>query len=99
MSAAKDAAERVNSAHKRLAEPAINPSVSETKCSQPGCDAVKNPLIPDYSPVQLMTDQALGWYSGDDGEFCPQHIAELVAMGNRQRYTYYQADGTIGATS
>lgn len=26
----------------------------------------------DYTPMQVMTGQPLGWYSGDDGEVCPE---------------------------
>lgn len=26
----------------------------------------------DYSPLQVMTGKPLGWYSGDDGEVCPE---------------------------
>lgn len=25
----------------------------------------------DYNPLQVVTGQPLGWYSGDDGEVCP----------------------------
>lgn len=38
---------------------------------------------PDYTFIQPITGQPLGWYSGDDGEFCPDDIAKLMNMGNR----------------
>jgi hypothetical protein len=31
----------------------------------------------DYNPIQVMTGFPLGWYSGDDGEICPQCMTEL----------------------
>lgn len=100
MSTTDDAAEGVQAAHRRLADVAANPSVSETgaACSQPGCETHRT-TEPEYSAIQAMTGQPLGWYSGDDGEFCPKHIAELMAMGNRRAYNYFNADGTIGATA
>jgi hypothetical protein len=38
---------------------------------------------PDYSPIQAVLRLPLGWYSGDDGEFCPDDIAKIMNMGNR----------------
>lgn len=32
----------------------------------------------DYTPMQVVTGQPLGWYSGDDGEFCPECIEKTV---------------------
>lgn len=32
----------------------------------------------DYSPMQLMTGQPLGWYSGDDGEMCPECMTNMM---------------------
>lgn len=32
----------------------------------------------DYSPVQVMTGQPLGWYSGEDGEVCPEDMEKSV---------------------
>jgi hypothetical protein len=34
----------------------------------------------DYSPVQVITGQPFGWYSGDDGEICPEDM-ELMIRG------------------
>ena len=28
----------------------------------------------DYTPMQMMTGQPLGWYSGPDGEVCPEDM-------------------------
>ena len=32
----------------------------------------------DYNPVQVITGQPLGWYSGDDGEMCPECMTETI---------------------
>ena len=32
----------------------------------------------DYSPVQVITGQPLGWYSGDDGEVCPECMTQMI---------------------
>jgi hypothetical protein len=32
----------------------------------------------DYNPIQVVTGKPLGWYSGDDGEICPEDIAKLI---------------------
>jgi len=72
--------------------------VVEQTCSEHGCTTNRTDE-PDYSPIQAMTGQPLGWYSGDDGEFCPKHIAGLMALGNRQPYRYFEPGGTIGITS
>jgi len=32
----------------------------------------------DYSPVQVITGQPFGWYSGDDGEVCPEDMTKMV---------------------
>lgn len=37
----------------------------------------------DYSPMQVITAQPLGWYSGDDGEVCPECME--ATMPNRYR--------------
>lgn len=33
----------------------------------------------DYSPLQVVTGQPLGWYSADDGEVCPECMTEMIA--------------------
>lgn len=32
----------------------------------------------DYSPLQVVTGQPLGWYSADDGEFCPECMTTML---------------------
>lgn len=32
----------------------------------------------DYSALQVITRQKLGWYSGDDGEVCPEDMERTV---------------------
>ena len=32
----------------------------------------------DYNPLQVVTGQPLGWYSGDDGEVCPECMTRIV---------------------
>jgi hypothetical protein len=34
----------------------------------------------DYNPLQVLTGAPLGWYSGDDGEICPQCLVELMGL-------------------
>lgn len=32
----------------------------------------------DYNPVQVLTGSPLGWYSGDDGEVCPECMTKML---------------------
>lgn len=32
----------------------------------------------DYNPLQVVTGRPLGWYSGDDGEICPECMTETI---------------------
>lgn len=32
----------------------------------------------DYSPVQVITGKPVGWYSGDDGEVCPECMTKML---------------------
>jgi hypothetical protein len=32
----------------------------------------------DYNPMQVMMNQPLGWYSGDDGEMCPECMQKAL---------------------
>jgi len=32
----------------------------------------------DYNPLQVITRQPLGWYSGDDGELCPECMTKTM---------------------
>lgn len=47
------------------------------RCSQCGRERTVHDAY-DYSPLQVVTNQPVGWYSGDDGELCPEHITELL---------------------
>ncbi len=35
----------------------------------------------DYNPLQLVTGKPLGWYSGDDGEICPECLGKVLRGG------------------
>lgn len=32
----------------------------------------------DYNPIQALTGKPLGWYSGDDGEVCPECMTKTI---------------------
>jgi hypothetical protein len=32
----------------------------------------------DYSPLQVVTGKPLGWYSGEDGEICPEDMTKML---------------------
>lgn len=32
----------------------------------------------DYNPIQVVTGRPLGWYSGDDGEVCPECMTKTL---------------------
>jgi hypothetical protein len=64
-------------------------------CSQCGVTRTDEP---DYSAIQPMTGQPLGWYSGDDGEICPKDIAELMATSNLRTYAYHLPGGGVAST-
>ena len=36
----------------------------------------------DYNPLQAIMGQPLGWYSGDDGDLCPECMTELMRKSN-----------------
>lgn len=46
------------------------------------CGVERAPGDPDYSPVQVVLGGAIGWYSGDDGEFCGPCMAALIRRAN-----------------
>lgn len=33
----------------------------------------------DYSALQVITGKPVGWYSGDDGEICPEDMTKMLA--------------------
>ena len=37
----------------------------------------------DYNPLQVVMGQPLGWYSGDDGELCPECMTDMMRKANR----------------
>ena len=44
---------------------------------------VERSTEPDYSPIQAITGQPFGWYSGDDGEMCPACFTDIFDTANR----------------
>lgn len=36
----------------------------------------------DYHPLQVFTDGPFGWYSGDDGELCPECFMAMMRKAN-----------------
>ncbi|HET7327160.1 MAG TPA: hypothetical protein VFJ14_07710 [Nocardioidaceae bacterium] len=34
--------------------------------------------VNDYNPLQVVTGAPLGWYSGDDGEVCPECMTKMI---------------------
>lgn len=47
------------------------------------CDRERTPADFDYSPVQAVTGAALGWYSGSDGELCPECFTRIMRRANK----------------
>jgi len=33
----------------------------------------------NYSPLQVITGQPLGWYSASDGEICPEDMTAMIS--------------------
>ncbi|WP_016895949.1 hypothetical protein [Mycobacteroides abscessus] len=52
-----------------------------TVCNVCGRERTPNDAL-DYNPIQVVTRQLLGWYSGDDGEICPECMAQLIGRTN-----------------
>lgn len=42
------------------------------------CKRERTPEDKDYTPVQVVTNQPCGWYSGDDGEICGHDMDILI---------------------
>ena len=51
------------------------------KCSDCGRERTIQDAY-DYSPLQVVTGQPLGWYSGSDGEICPEDMAKMMGQAN-----------------
>lgn len=58
------------------------PRIEPPKCERCGRERTLRDAY-DYSPLQVITGQRLGWYSGDDGEICPECMTELIGRANR----------------
>lgn len=50
------------------------------KCEQCGRERRAGDM--DYNPMQAIFGAELGWYSGDDGEFCGACLGELMGRAN-----------------
>ena len=54
-----------------------------TQCQRIRYERFEDGLHPmdayDYSPLQVITGQSVGWYSGDDGDMCPECMAEVLS--------------------
>lgn len=53
------------------------------KCASCGrTRTVADPTHPmdgyDYNPLQVINGQPFGWYSGDDGEVCPECMTTMI---------------------
>lgn len=35
--------------------------------------------VNDYNPLQAIMGAPLGWYSGDDGEVCPECMTKMLS--------------------
>lgn len=44
------------------------------------CRRERNADDDDYNPIQVITGAPLGWYSGDDGEICPECMTRMVRL-------------------
>lgn len=53
---------------------------TEPKCSV--CGRHRAADDSDYTPMQAIFGQPFGWFSGDDGEFCPECFTKLFERGN-----------------
>lgn len=49
------------------------------------CGRLRNGDDIDYSPMQVLMGQPVGWYSGNDGELCPQCMARMVGLANGEK--------------
>ncbi|GAA4809513.1 DUF7352 domain-containing protein [Tomitella cavernea] len=53
--------------------------VQDEQCAHCGrCGRVRTPQDHAYTPVQVITGGAIGWYSGSDGEFCGSCMTDLI---------------------
>ena len=47
------------------------------------CHRVRDEADRDYHPMQVVTGQPCGWYSGDDGEICGQCMDKTIRGAHR----------------
>lgn len=57
-------------------------AIQRVKCDR--CARRRGLDDPDYSPAQAMFGQPLGWYSGDDGEFCGECLEAIIRPGTKK---------------
>jgi DNA-directed RNA polymerase subunit RPC12/RpoP len=55
----------------------MNTDLIPQKCSMCGRERTLDDAY-DYHPLQAMTGKPLGWYSGDDGEVCPECMTKAL---------------------
>lgn len=46
-------------------------------CGRPR-DITRPKDVNDYNAMQVIANQPLGWYSGDDGEVCPEDMSSMI---------------------
>lgn len=64
----------------RFTHPEADAPAQPVKCHD--CGTERTPKDVDYTPVQAIFGQQLGWYSGDDGEFCGPCITAIMRTAN-----------------
>jgi hypothetical protein len=63
----------------RKAEVMAPPAVATPKCGVCGRErGIEGMDTYDYNPIQVVTNRRFGWYSGDDGEVCPQDMEKMI---------------------
>lgn len=55
--------------------------MTDTAPTCDSCGTTRHPSEQDYSPIQVVTGQDLGWYSGDDGEICGSCMTQVIRGG------------------
>ena len=70
---------------RRVLEAAL-PHMKEKSMSTCSSCNIERSTEPDYSPIQAITGQPFGWYSGDDGEMCPACFTDIFDTANRTRH-------------
>lgn len=52
--------------------------IARAKCSICGRDRTPEDDL-NYSAFQVIFGSPLGWYSGDDGEICPEDMTKIMS--------------------